>query len=102
MEKFWEFAKLFLIINASLLGLFLILLALPKSRLRNFALKIFGIFSYSITGLMVLYIINPADLLPDLLPIIGQMDDAAAVVGAILSGLTGWLSMRKARASLHD
>ncbi len=95
MYQFWEFAKLFLIINGTLFALFIILLSIPQSKLRIILFKIFGITAYCTTGLILVYIISPLDLLPDIIPVIGQMDDAAGIITAIFTGLTGWLSFKK-------
>ncbi len=97
MENFWEFAKIFVIANAILFALFLILLALPQSKMRKIFLKVFGIAAYFITGLLVLYIVNPIDLIPDILPLLGQTDDIGAALTAIFSGATGWISIKQAK-----
>lgn len=34
-------------------------------------------------GLLVLYLISPIDLVPDFLPVIGQLDDAILVVAVL-------------------
>jgi len=96
MSNFWDFAKTIAIIIAVLFGIFLILLAIPQSRLRSVFLKVFGITAYFITGLFVLYIINPLDLIADIIPVVGQADDLVGIVGAIITATTGWFSLKKA------
>ena len=84
-----------------LLALFMILLALPQSRLRYYVLRGLGIVFFTITGLIALYIVSPLDVLPDVIPLLGQIDDGGALVGAIITGLSGalaWWSSKQSRA----
>ena len=89
MERFWEFAKLVAVLVTIIVGLLLILLSLPGSRLRQVLLQVFAGLFYAVTGLAVLYIINPIDLLPDFIPLLGQVDDGAALIMAIFAGISG-------------
>ena len=82
------------------MALFMILLALPQSRLRYYVLRGLGIVFFTITGLIALYIISPADLLPDVIPVLGQIDDGGALIGAIITGLSGalaWWNSKKSK-----
>jgi hypothetical protein len=82
-----------------LLALFMILLALPQSRLRYYVLRGLGIVFFTITGLIALYIVSPLDVLPDVIPLLGQIDDGGALVGAIITGLSGALAWRNSKKS---
>jgi uncharacterized membrane protein YkvA (DUF1232 family) len=87
MDKFWEFAKIVAIVGGTLFALILILLSLPRSPLRQMLLKGLSAVFYLLAGLGVLYIISPADLLPDIIPLLGQVDDLGALVTALISAV---------------
>ena len=89
MEGFWGFMKIAVIAGTLILALLLVLLALPKCRLRPVFLRVFGIFMFCVSGLAVLYIISPADLLPDIIPLLGQVDDLGALVLAVINAFGG-------------
>jgi uncharacterized membrane protein YkvA (DUF1232 family) len=96
MERFWEFAKLLLIVGATLFGLILILLALPGSRLRKVMATVF----FTIAGLLGVYVISPLDLIPDIIPVLGQVDDVLASILAIVSAIGGLLFYLNGRKAL--
>ena len=100
MEAFFSFMKLFVVVNGLLIALFLVLLSLKDSKLRGITLYVFGGIQYSLTGIWVLYILSPVDLIPDILPVIGQIDDAGALVMAVFSGITGIICTVQGRNSL--
>jgi uncharacterized membrane protein YkvA (DUF1232 family) len=95
MESFWEYAKIALIIGGVLALVVLILLILPGSRLR----KLFSTLLFAIAGLLGIYVVSPLDFIPDIIPLLGQSDDALATVLAIINGIAGILLYLKGRSS---
>jgi uncharacterized membrane protein YkvA (DUF1232 family) len=95
MDSFWEFAKIALIVGAALTLIVLILLILPGSRLR----KVFSTLFFAIAGLLGIYVVSPMDFIPDIIPLLGQSDDALATVLAIINGIAGILLYLKGRSS---
>jgi hypothetical protein len=90
MEQIGELLRVSCIGCCGLLALFMILLALPQSRLRYYVLRGLGIVFFTVTG-----------LLPDVIPVLGQIDDGGALIGAIITGLSGalaWWNSRKSKA----
>ena len=98
MESFWEYAKIALIIGGALTVIVLILLILPGSRLR----KAFSTLFFAIAGLLGVYIVSPIDLIPDIIPLLGQSDDAVATILAIVNGIAGILLYLKGRSSTPE
>ena len=96
MDRFWEFAQLLVIVGAVLLGLVMILLALPGSRFRKVLSKVF----FALAGLLGVYIASPLDLIPDLIPLLGQVDDVLASALAVISAIGGLLLYKNNRQSL--
>ena len=98
MESFWEFARVALIIGAALVVIFLILLILPGSRLR----KLFSTLFFAIAGVLGIYVVSPMDFIPDIIPLLGQSDDALATILAIANGIAGILLYLKGRSSVSE
>ena len=102
MEGFWDFVSVVVIVNAVLLAIFLVLLALPQSRLGRIFFRILGILNYIVAGLLIIYVISPIDIISDIVPVLGQTDDAAGIVGVIIDGIIGYISLRKSREELPE
>ena len=98
MDRFWEFAKVLVVVGAVLLGLVMILLALPGSRFR----KVLSTVFFAIAGFLGVYIVSPLDLIPDLIPVLGQVDDVLASILAVISAISGLLFYLNNRQSLPE
>ena len=101
MDTLKEVFRLSCLGCCGLLALFMILLALPQSRLRYYVLRGLGVVFFTLTGLLALYIISPIDALPDVIPLLGQIDDGGALIGALITGLSGavaWWNSRHSKA----
>jgi Protein of unknown function (DUF1232) len=76
-----QIAHTAILVGGGLLGLFMILLALPKSKLSEFLMPIIGWCFALFCGAYVLF---PVDLVPELaLGPFGLIDDAGALVAGI-------------------
>lgn len=76
---------------------FMLLIALPQSQLRMVLMRVitwvFGLIA-AICGMMFL---NPIDFIPDLIPLLGQLDDGGYLAGLVTSVLSGIYSYRESR-----
>ena len=57
---------------------FLVLLAMPKSPLRDWLTEL--VKRLMATGAAGVYTLSPIDLIPDVIPVLGQMDDLAVLL----------------------
>jgi len=80
MAEFFSFLKLFVGCSTLLFLTMLILLALPQSKLRAVGLEV---AKYAMAAGLVLMVASPADVIPDVIPVLGFADDIGYIVAAI-------------------
>jgi uncharacterized membrane protein YkvA (DUF1232 family) len=93
--EFWDIVRIVAILGAIFIALVLILLAIPGSRLR----KVFSAIYFAVAALLGVYVVSPIDLIPDLIPLLGQSDDALASVIAVANVVAGIILYFKRRSS---
>jgi uncharacterized membrane protein YkvA (DUF1232 family) len=74
-----------------LAALFLVLLAMPNSRLRSVFMEALGWLAVILASILV---ISPVDIVPDVFVGLGQIDDIAYVIGGLLSGIAAYRQHR--------
>jgi uncharacterized membrane protein YkvA (DUF1232 family) len=93
--EFSDIAKIVAILVVIFIVLVLILLAIPGSRLR----KVFSAIYFLVAALLGVYVVSPIDFIPDLIPLLGQSDDALASVIAVANVVAGIILYFKRRSS---
>lgn len=97
MNAVFSFLKFWVAMNVLIILVFLVLLAMPKSRLRAIFLAIMGWVLKATAAVCLLYVISPLDLVPDGIPVAGYLDDLIIGVLGVLSGIGGFKSAAEGR-----
>lgn len=79
-----EIIRTLMLCGTIILLAFMILIALPKSKFRNFVLQIVG---WGMTIFCGVYTVCPIDVIPDFIPGLGFLDDGGAIIGGIASAI---------------
>lgn len=79
----------------------MILMALPKSRLRGVFLTISGWVMKLLALLCLVYMISPLDVIPDAIPVAGYADDVVALILGLTSAIGGYSTSRAGRNSVE-
>lgn len=94
MSDFFNFLSVFATCGTVFFVAMLVLLALPKSKLRSIALEL---MKYAFAAGLFLLLPSPVDVIPDVLPLVGWADDLAYLIGGVAAVKSG-LKDRKQRA----
>lgn len=95
--NFWDFASTAAILLFALAALFIVLLALPQSRLRQVLFRMISWINGLIAVLLGISVVSPIDAIPDVVPVLGQADDVMAIAGAIGAAIVSAIAARAAR-----
>lgn len=82
MDSFFGFLKAIFLGLFGLVALFIILLSIPKSRLRDIVLEFTGWGTAAVSAVSV---VSPIDPIPDFIPVLGQLDDIGMIILGICS-----------------
>lgn len=77
-EAFLETLGWVMIALAIVVAAFLVLLAMPRSRMRNWLTNF--VMRLMATGAAGAYALSPIDFIPDFIPVLGQMDDVTILL----------------------
>jgi len=87
MDAFFSFLKFLFLCACALVALFVVLLALPQSKLRSNLMEIMG-WTGGVASTSL--ILSPLDLIPDMIPVAGQADDFVYLLCAVASFWIAW------------
>ena len=86
-EAFLEFLGWAIVAFGAVAVVFLVLLAMPRSPMRNWLTDL--VMRLMATGAAGAYALSPIDFIPDFIPVLGQLDD----VGVLLLLLYYWWTL---------
>lgn len=94
MSDFFNFLSVFATCGTVFFVAMLVLLALPKSQLRSIGMEC---LKYAFAAGLFLLVPSVVDVIPDVVPLAGQADDLAYLIGGVAAVRSG-LKDRKQRA----
>lgn len=98
MSEFFSFLKVFAICGTVFFIATAVLLSLPQSKLRSVGMEM---SKWALVCGLLLMVPSPVDVLPDVVPGIGWLDDIGYILGAIAAA-KGAMSERKRRAMWEE
>jgi len=82
MADFFSFLKIFVLCGTFFFVAMLVLLAMPQSRLRSVGMEM---SKWAFVVGLLLMVPSPIDVLPDVVPGVGWLDDIGYILGAIVA-----------------
>lgn len=98
MAEFFEFLKVFVICGTVFFITMTVLLAMPQSKLRSVGLEM---SKWALMCGLLLMVPSPIDVLPDVVPVAGWLDDFGYILGA-LGAAKSAVTERKRRTALEE
>lgn len=98
MSEFFSFLKVFAICGTVFFVATAVLLSLPQSKLRSVGMEM---SKWALVCGLLLMVPSPVDVLPDVVPGIGWLDDIGYILGAI-GAAKGAMNERKRRATWEE
>lgn len=98
MSEFFSFLKVFMVCGTIFSIATLVLMAMPQSKLRSVGLEI---SKWALACGLLLLVPSPIDVVPDVLPVLAWVDDAAYIVCAI-GAAKGAMGERKRRTLMEE
>lgn len=92
MKGCWVVAIVIVVCGTLLVGLFVVLLAMPKSRLRSVFMEV---VAWVVAAASVVLLFSPLDLAPDVIPVVGQIDDIGYIISAVAGSLLAYRQRRQ-------
>ncbi|MGD9689526.1 MAG: DUF1232 domain-containing protein [Phycisphaerales bacterium] len=98
MTEFISLLKTIVICGTVFFIAFIGALALPQSKLRSVVLET---VKWLVTAALLLLTISPIDVVPDVVPVLGWVDDLGYIVGGVMAARSAWQEHQK-RALMQD
>lgn len=98
MGEFFGFLKVFVVCGTIFFITTLVLMALPQSKLRSVGMEM---TKWALACGLFLLIPSPVDVVPDVVPVVGWLDDCGYALGAI-GAIKSALGDRKRRVCLEQ
>jgi len=98
MGEFFSFLKVFVMCGTLFFIATLVLLALPRSKLRSVGLEM---SKWALALGLLILVPSPVDVIPDVVPGVGWLDDVGYLVAAGAAAKSAW-GERKRRSMLEE
>lgn len=92
MESFFSFLKVFVVSGSLLFLVMLVLVSLPQSKLRCVGLEL---AKWALCAGLALLTVSPVDVIPDVVPVAGWLDDIGYIVAAVAAARSAMADGKK-------